>query len=53
MRRLLTKLTVDKDIKRNMKKNYVDNHFHNTLKLFEILPNFPITASETKPDYYL
>ena len=23
------------------------NQFHNTLKLFDVLPNFPFTASET------
>ena len=29
------------------------NHFHNTLRLFDILPNFPFTTSETMRDYYL
>ena len=23
------------------------NHFHNTLRLFDVLPNFPFTTSET------
>ena len=27
------------------------NHFHNILKLFDILQNFPFTTSETKRDY--
>ena len=27
------------------------NHFHNILRLSDILPNFPFTASETKRDY--
>ena len=27
------------------------NHFHNILRLFYILPNFPFTTSETKRDY--
>ena len=29
------------------------NHFHNILRLFNVLPNFPITTSETMGDYYL
>ena len=29
------------------------NHFHNNLRLFDVLPNFPITTSETMCDYYL
>ena len=29
------------------------NHFHNTLRLFVILPNFPFITSETMRDYYL
>ena len=29
------------------------NHFHNILRLFDVLPNFPFTASETMRDYYL
>ena len=29
------------------------NHFHNILKLFDVLPNFPFTTSETMRDYYL
>ena len=27
------------------------NDFHNILRLFDILPNFPFTISETKLDY--
>ena len=27
--------------------------FHNILKLFDVLPNFPFTTSETTRDYYL
>ena len=27
------------------------NHFHNILRLFNVLPNLPFKASETKPDY--
>ena len=30
-----------------------DNHFHNVVGLFDVLPNFPFIASETMPDYYL
>ena len=29
------------------------NHFHNTLKLFDVLANFPFPTSETMSDYYL
>ena len=27
------------------------NHFHNILRLFDVLPNFPFNASEMKRDY--
>ena len=29
------------------------NHFHNILRLFDVLTNFPLSASETMGDYYL
>ena len=29
------------------------NHFHNILRLFSVLPNFPFTTSETIRNYYL
>ena len=29
------------------------SHFHNILRLFYVLPNFPFTTSETMGDYYL
>ena len=29
------------------------NQFHNILRHFDVLPNFPITRSETMADYYL
>ena len=29
------------------------NHFDNILRLFDILPNFPLFKSETMRDYYL
>ena len=32
-------------------KNY--NQFHNTLRLFDVLPNFTFTTSETMCNYYL
>ena len=28
------------------------NHFHNILRLFDVLPNISFTASETMGDYY-
>ena len=30
-----------------------DNDFHNVLRLFDVLPNFLFTTSETMGDYYL
>ena len=27
------------------------NHGHSIMRIFDILPNFPFTTSETKPDY--
>ena len=42
---------VNKDIKR--KENFADNRFHNILRLFDVLSNFPFTTSETMGDYYL
>ena len=35
------------------KENFAGNHFHNLLRLFDVLPNLPFTASETMGDYYL
>ena len=29
------------------------NHFHNILRIFDILPNSPFTGSETMRDYYI
>ena len=31
----------------------IHNQFHNILRLFNVLPNFPLTTSETMSDYYL
>ena len=33
--------------------NKTINHFHNILRLFDVLPNFTFTTSETMGDYYL
>ena len=27
------------------------NHSHNILRILDVFPNFPFTASKTKPDY--
>ena len=35
------------------KINDLHNHFHNILRLFDVLSNFPYTPSETMLDYYL
>ena len=32
---------------------YCYNHLHNILRLFDVLPNFHFTTSETMRDYYL
>ena len=29
------------------------NHFHNILRIFDVLPNYNFTTSETIGDYYL
>ena len=31
----------------------IHNQFHNILRLFNVLPNFPLTTRETMSDYYL
>ena len=39
-----------KDLKtKKSLSNY--NHNHNIMRIFDVLPNFPLTTSETKPDY--
>ena len=35
------------------KKNFADNNFQNILRLFDVLPNFLFTTSDTMRDYYL
>ena len=40
----------DKRVERSLKSC---NHFHNILRLFDVLPNFPFTTSETIRHYYL
>ena len=47
----ITNSAVNKTYK--AKENFSDNHFHNILRLFDVLPNFPFTASETMRDFYL
>ena len=32
---------------------FVYGHFHNILRLSDVLPNFPFTTSETIRDYYI
>ena len=32
---------------------YIYNRYHNALRLFDVLPNFPFATSETMRDYYL
>ena len=47
----LTVVGVIIDIK--SKRNFADNHFHNILRLFDVLTNFIFTTTETIRDYYL
>ena len=35
------------------KYNFSDDHFHNILRLFDVLPNFLFTTSEMMHDYHL
>ena len=35
----------------NAKENFADNHGPNVMRIVDVLPNFPFTTSETKPDY--
>ena len=37
----------------NLFLNSAFNHFHNILRLADVLPNFPFTTNETMGDYYL
>ena len=47
----LTSLAVDKNIK--TKENFADNHFHNILRLFVVLPTFSFATRLAMCDYYL
>ena len=38
---------------KNAKEDFVDNHCHNILRLFDVLTNFPFPKSETMRDHYL
>ena len=42
-----------KSVRINTREKVPYNHFHNILRLFDVLPNFPFTTSETMGDYYL
>ena len=44
-------ILVDKTKCSSGHRNY--NQFHNILRLFDVLQNFPFTTSETMGDYYL
>ena len=47
----LTTGAVNKKIKK--KKFFSDNHFHNSLRLFNVLPIFFLTTTKLIRDYYL
>ena len=36
----------------NAKETFADNHGHNILRIFDVLPNFPFTKNETKPQFF-
>ena len=42
---------INKDIK--TKENFAGNHFHNFLRLSDVLPNFPFTKKEIMGVYYV
>ena len=44
---------VKKNIKCEVQQAQCYNHFHNILRLFDVLPNFPFATSETMRNYYL
>ena len=44
-------VAVNRDMK--SKRNFAHNHFHNILRVFDVLPNLAFTTSETMCDYYL
>ena len=46
---IVTKYPISKGIKKAITWSY----FHNISRLFDVLSNFPFTASETMRDYYL
>ena len=35
------------------KENFADGHFHDILRLFDVLPNFPFTTSQTMRELLL
>ena len=47
---LLTNLGVNKNMKG--KENFTGNQFNNTLRLFDVLPNFRLGISKTMCNYY-
>ena len=44
-------MAIGRDLSENPSYTSFYNHFHNILRLFDILPNFPYTTSETKCNY--
>ena len=40
-------------LSRKNERAYILQSVHNVLRLFNVLPNFPFTASETMGNYYL
>ena len=48
---LLESFCESREIKVFVWENWSYNQFHKILRLFDVLPNFPFTTSETMSDY--
>ena len=51
LKTVLRNLTFILHVRSESSSYFTYNHFHNILRLFDVLPNFPFTANETKGDY--
>ena len=49
----MSKFELSKPIIKTIIEIIAHNHFHNILRLFDVLTNFPFTTNETMRDYYL
>ena len=49
----MSKFELSKPIIKPIIEIIAHNHFHNILRLFDVLTNFPFNTNETMRDYYL